>query len=164
MSYQDPSQPPYSQPPQTQPPYSQPPITQPQYPTTPNPASTPAYPQYPAYAPQYAQPPAQYPAQYPAQLPPQPMPPQTVYYQNQSFTGKAVVAFLLYWLGYVPGLIFNIMFLNEARRVQNETGRTPAGYGCLWTTLIVSIVPALLFLMFCFLTVLPAILVGGSQH
>lgn len=95
----------------------------------------------------------------------QPMPQQTLYYQNQSFTGKAVVAFLLYWLGYIPGLIFNIMFLNEARRVQNETGRTPSGYGCLWATLIGSILPALLFIAFCVVPlILSAIGAAGGSH
>ena len=103
--------------------------------------STPYPPQQP---PLYAPPQPPYPSLYPA---PQPV---NVYFQNQSFTNKAVIAFLLYWLGYVPGLIFNVMFLIEAHRVEGETGRTPSGYGCLWATLIGSLLPAALFVGLCF--------------
>lgn len=87
-------------------------------------------------------------------------PPQPVYFRNMSFTGKAVVAFLLYWLGYVPGLIFNIMFLNEANNVKKEIGRTPEGMGCLWATLIASLAPLVLFLTIC----ASLGLFGSSQH
>lgn len=87
-----------------------------------------------------------------------------MYYQNQSFTGKAVAAFLLYWLGYIPGLIFNIMFLMEARRVEAETGRTPSGYGCLWATLIGSLIPAALFVSFCLLVMISSSLAGAPSH
>lgn len=129
--------------------------------------------------PQYPQPyPQQYPHYPPAQqYPPQPQPypgygygygaqPQpmmtTTYTRNMSFTGKAVIAFLLYFLGYIPGLIFNVMFLNEANNVGKEIGRTPEGTGCLWATLIGSLVPLLGFLAFC---VLLAGLIGGTaQH
>lgn len=124
------------------------PIYPPQYPTQP----TPQYP--PQYAPQQ---PA-YPSLYPS---PQP---QNVYFQNQSFTNKAVIAFLLYWLGYVPGLIFNIMYLIEARRIEGETGRTPSGYGCLWATLIGSLVPAAILLMVCFLLFAAVVSSGASTH
>jgi hypothetical protein len=85
-----------------------------------------------------------------------------MYFQNQSFTTRAVIAFLLYWVGYVPGLIFNIMFLMEAQRVQRETGRTPSGYGCLWATLIGSLVPAGLFISFCFLVMMLSAAGGGA--
>jgi hypothetical protein len=91
------------------------------------------------------------------------MPATTVVYtQNQSFTGKAVVAYLLYFLGYVPGLIFNIMFLNEANRVQKETGRTPSGVGCLWATLIASVAPLVFFGFIFFVVILGAIAAAGS--
>ena len=136
------------------------------------PASIPA--PYPSPGPQYQQsatqplPPAYpvphqppyYPA-YPAIYPSVVSPPQIVYYQNQSFTGKAVVAFLLYWVGYLPGLIFNIMFINEAGHVKDETGRTPDGYGCLWATLIGSLLPALLFAGLC-IFIWMGVLIGGS--
>jgi hypothetical protein len=88
----------------------------------------------------------------------------TVYYQNQSFTGKAVLAFLLYWVGYVPGLIFNIMFISEARRVEAETGRTPSGMGCLWTTLIASLIPAVMFISICTLLIIGMAASGANAR
>src|SRR5215469_455613 len=139
-------------PPQT--PYPQttypPQPTYPPNPYPPQPTYTPATPPPPAQAyvprpmstqpyPPTTYPPNQYPSG-PMQPYGQPQP-QVIYTQNQSFTGKAVIAYLLYFLGYVPGLIFNIMFINEANRVQKETGRTPSGVGCLWATLIASILP-----------------------
>ena len=119
--------------------------TQPVYPPQYPPQYLPQYPPQSVYPTQPGYPPPQqplYPSLYPAPVP------QNVYFQNQSFTTKAVIAFLLYWLGYIPGLIFNIMFLVEAHRIQGETGRTPSGYGCLWATLIGSLIPAVLLLMF----------------
>jgi uncharacterized membrane protein YqaE (UPF0057 family) len=123
-------------------------------------------PQGPSYSP-YPTQPTPYPPQYPPQQPTYPSlypSPQSVnvYFQNQSFTNKAVIAFLLYWLGYVPGLIFNIMYLVEARRVESETGRTPSGYGCLWATLIGSLIPAVLFVGFCFLIFAAMAASGGG--
>lgn len=120
------------------------PLYPPRYPTQPTPQYLPQQPAYPS-------------------LYPSPQP-QNVYFQNQSFTNKAVIAFLLYWVGYVPGLIFNIMYLMEARRVEGETGRTPSGYGCLWATLIGSLVPAALLLMVCFLLFAAAASGGASAH
>lgn len=120
----------------------------------------PQYPQYPQYPPQPLQDYPPQPPQYPRYSPQT----QVMYYQNQSFTGKAVAAFLLYWLGYIPGLIFNIMFLMEARRVETETGRTPSGYGCLWATLIGSLIPAALFVSFCLLVMISSSLSGAPGH
>jgi hypothetical protein len=90
-------------------------------------------------------------------------PVQTTYVRNMSFTGKAVGAFLLYFLGYIPGLIFNIVFLNEANNVKKEIGRTPEGMGCLWATLIGSLVPLVLFFTLCASLGLFGAL-GGGQH
>jgi hypothetical protein len=91
------------------------------------------------------------------------MPGATVIYtQNQSFTGKAVIAYLLYFLGYIPGLIFNIMFLVEANRVQKETGRSPSGVGCLWATLIASIAPLAVFGFIFIVVILGAIAAAGA--
>jgi hypothetical protein len=89
-------------------------------------------------------------------------PVQPVYYRNLSFTGRAVIAFLLYFLGYIPGLIFNIMFLHEATNVQKETGRTPEGMGCLWATLIGSLAPLILLIALCSLLGIVGAL--GGQH
>jgi hypothetical protein len=61
--------------------------------------------------------------------------------EDRSFTGSAVLVFVLYWLLWLPGLVTNIMYLNEARRVKRITGRSPSGMGCLWVLLIFAIAP-----------------------
>lgn len=78
-----------------------------------------------------------------------------------SFTNKAVLTFFLYWLAYIPGLIFNIMYLNEANNIKKETGRTPEGMGCLWATLIGSFVPVLFVCMIVFISIIVS---AGAQH
>jgi hypothetical protein len=88
--------------------------------------------------------------------------PQVISPRNQSFTGKAVIAFLLYFLFYIPGLIVNIMFISQANRVRKETGQTPSGIGCLWTTLIVSVIPLATVLVIFALYILHLISSTGS--
>lgn len=56
--------------------------------------------------------------------------------EQRSFTGSAVLVFALYLLLWVPGLIANILYLNEARRVKRIIGRSPSGIGCLWFMLL----------------------------
>ncbi len=138
----------------------QPPTYPPQYPTQPvQPTYPPQYPaQPPTYPPQYPQ----YAPQYPPPLGYQAPQSQSVYFQNQSFTTKAVIAFLLYWLGYVPGLTFNIMFLMEAHRVQRETQRTPSGLGCLWATLVGGLIPLIGFGFVVFLIIIGMIAAAGA--
>lgn len=87
----------------------------------------------------------------------------TTYTRSSSFTNKAVIAFLLYFLGWVPGLIFNIMYLNEANNVRKELGRDPEGIGCLWATLIGSLAPLAVFAL-CAFWIIAAGVLGGAQH
>jgi len=51
---------------------------------------------------------------------------------QKSFTGKAFLTWFLYWLLWFPGMIMNLVFLSEARRVTRLTGESPPGTGCLW--------------------------------
>ena len=51
--------------------------------------------------------------------------------KTKDFTGKAILCLILYFVLYVPGLIANFAFLDEANRVRNQLGREPAGRGCL---------------------------------
>jgi hypothetical protein len=96
------------------------------------------------------------PQRYPAQQP------KVSSTRNQSFTGKAVIALLLYFLFYIPGLIVNIMFISQANRVRKETGQTPSGIGCLWATLVVSIIPLAAVLVIVTLFILQLISSAGS--
>jgi hypothetical protein len=116
-----------------------------------------AYPSQPLPAPRNNPPLPTYPLQpYPAQQP------KVISTRYQSFTGKAVIALLLYFLLYIPGLIVNIMFIGEANRVRKETGQAPSGLGCLWTTLIVSIIPLATVLVIVTLFILQLISSTGS--
>ena len=64
---------------------------------------------------------------------------------SQSFTTPAVICMVLYCVLWLPGLIANIVYLVEARKVKELTGTTPQGYGCLWALLVVvAIVPPII--------------------
>lgn len=61
---------------------------------------------------------------------------------SKSFTTPAVICMVLYCVLWLPGLIANIAYLVEAKKVKDLTGTAPQGYGCLWTLLaVVVIVP-----------------------
>lgn len=69
---------------------------------------------------------------------------------QRSFVNQAVVTLLLYWLCfYLPGLVANIVWLMEAGRVQRESGRAPAGKGCLHALLLIGILPWIVFGVSC---------------
>jgi hypothetical protein len=48
-----------------------------------------------------------------------------------SFTTKAVAVVALYWLGWIPGFIANILFYLEAKRTERAAGKRLPGTGCL---------------------------------
>lgn len=50
---------------------------------------------------------------------------------SKSYVGSAFLVLLLYWFLYLPGLILNIVYLNEAGRIQKASGVSPSGKGCL---------------------------------
>jgi hypothetical protein len=55
----------------------------------------------------------------------------------KSYTGSAVLVFFLYLLFYIPGLIVNVMYYREAKRMQRMAGQGLPGVGCLLAELIV---------------------------
>ncbi len=61
--------------------------------------------------------------------------------RSKSFTVKAVATLVLYWLFWFPGLVANVLFLNEAKRAQEIAGEDLPGVGCLtlllWSNLLV---------------------------
>lgn len=68
----------------------------------------------------------------------------------KSYTGSAVLVFILYWLFWLPGLIANYMFYNEAKRMERIAGQSLPGVGCLSLLLwlnILWIVGIVLFVM-----------------
>jgi pSer/pThr/pTyr-binding forkhead associated (FHA) protein len=61
--------------------------------------------------------------------------------QNKSFTGKAWLTWAMYYVGlFLVGLIFNIVYLNEASQVEKITGQAPPGKGCLVYLLVVQLI------------------------
>jgi len=55
---------------------------------------------------------------------------------QKSYIGASMGLFVFYVLFWLPGIIFNIMYINEANRIKKETGQTPAGMGCLYLMLL----------------------------
>ena len=67
--------------------------------------------------------------------------------EQKSFTTPAIITLVLYFVLWLPGLIANIVYLNEANNVQRLSGRAPEGKGCLIAMLVVFV--ALPILLFC---------------
>ena len=65
---------------------------------------------------------------------------------TKSFTGKAVLTLVLYFLLWFPGLIANILFYKEAREVKRVTGYAPQGMGCLSAMFWGSLIPFILLI------------------
>lgn len=64
--------------------------------------------------------------------------------RQKSFTTPAVITFVLYCIGWVPGLFVNFMYLDEAKKVKAATRQKPEGYGCLVAMLIMlGIIPGI---------------------
>ena len=62
--------------------------------------------------------------------------------RSKSYIAPAVLVGYLYTLFYVPGLIVNIMYMNEARHMEQVAGEKLPGTGCLatlmWAGLLVA--------------------------
>ena len=69
--------------------------------------------------------------------------------QMKNFIGEAVLVFFLYMFFYLPGLIVNILYYIESRRIEKLAGQKPAGQGCLVVLLVwgVLVLFALFFLL-----------------
>lgn len=59
---------------------------------------------------------------------------------QRSFIWAAMAVFVLYVIAYIPGLIFNYMWMREAEKLKRTTGEAPPGYGCLITMFVVGLV------------------------
>lgn len=70
--------------------------------------------------------------------------------RSKSFTGKAVLAFLLYLLFWLPGFIANVMFCREAQAAERLAGQRLPGTGCLTFLLCLNLIPlAIVFFAVC---------------
>ena len=70
-----------------------------------------------------------------------------------SYTNKAIIALVLTWLLWIPGVIANVMFLNEAKADERKYGQSLPGVGCLtaliWVQIIGTVIFVLLFFAVC---------------
>jgi CDP-diglyceride synthetase len=72
----------------------------------------------------------------------------------KSYTGNAVLTFILYWFFWLPGLIVNYMFYSEAKRMERTAGQSLPGVGCLSIMLFLNaIVLVLGLLLICIMLV-----------
>lgn len=62
----------------------------------------------------------------------------------KSYTGAAILIFFLYWLFFLPGFIFNIIYYREATRMQKIAGHGLPGTGCLAVMLWVNVIGLIL--------------------
>jgi hypothetical protein len=62
----------------------------------------------------------------------------------RSFRWQAVFALILYFPFFLPGLIANIIWWNQARSLQAATGIAPRGKGCLTVMLVCAVIMMLL--------------------
>jgi hypothetical protein len=68
---------------------------------------------------------------------------------GRSYTTSAIITLVLYFVCWLPGLIANLVYWNEAKKTEQLIGRAPEGKGCLTTMLVVFIVvPVALFFLF----------------
>lgn len=61
--------------------------------------------------------------------------------RQKSYVGASVATFFVYWIFYLPGLIVNLMYLNDANKTSDIAGQKPSGYGCLVFMLILGLLP-----------------------
>ena len=77
----------------------------------------------------------------------------------KSYTGSAVLTFILYLFLFFPGLIANWLFYNDAKRMEDIAGESLPGVGCLTIQLYVAVgafvIGAIVFFV---------IAVSGSLH
>lgn len=64
---------------------------------------------------------------------------------SKSYVTPAVLTMVLYFVIYVPGLIANVTYLNEALRLRRRAGRSPSGIGCLWVMFVFGLLPLFFF-------------------
>lgn len=58
---------------------------------------------------------------------------------GRSYTNSAVLTLVLYFVLWIPGLIANLVYYNQAKSDMALTGHQPEGMGCLQAMLIVFI-------------------------
>ena len=84
---------------------------------------------------------------YPMQSPPPPPDPRQWMASMKSYSGAAILVLILYLFLWFPGLIANVLYLEEAKRNQRIAGHDLPGVGCLEIMLGLQIGGFVLFLI-----------------
>jgi len=67
--------------------------------------------------------------------------------RQKGYIGASVITFFVYWLFYLPGLIVNLLYLNDAKKTAKIAGQKPAGYGCLVALLVIGLFPLIAIIL-----------------
>jgi hypothetical protein len=72
---------------------------------------------------------------------------------QQDYTTAAIMTLILYFVGFIPGLVVNLLVLFKARQEEALTGVTPVGMGCLTSLFLFFVILPFFFLcMICPMT------------
>lgn len=66
----------------------------------------------------------------------------------KSYTSAAVLTFFLYLLFWIPGIIVNMIYLAEAKRMEKTAGVSLPGVGCLFWMLALNVAGIVIGLLF----------------
>jgi len=66
---------------------------------------------------------------------------------QRSYVGASFIVFLLYCFLYIPGLIFNILYIKKAQKALKVSGKIPQGAGCLTSLLFIGLIPLIIFVV-----------------
>ncbi len=67
--------------------------------------------------------------------------------RNKSYTGAAIITFILYWLLWLPGLVVNFLYYREAKNREQVAGTSLPGVGCLTVMLWANLAWVALFIL-----------------
>lgn len=79
--------------------------------------------------------------------------------RTKSYIGASLVVFLLYGFAWLPGFIANLMYYNEAKKMEYTAGQSLPGVGCLAVMLWLNIIGLLVSVLF----VLAMLFLGGAN-
>lgn len=72
---------------------------------------------------------------------------------SKNYVSNAFIVLILYFVFYLPGLIFNIVWLREIKSVKMQSGTYPSGTGCLTVLYIFFfVIPLLSILIMIFMS------------
>jgi hypothetical protein len=66
---------------------------------------------------------------------------------QKTYGTKAFFVWFLYWLGWLPGVVMNLVYLSEANGIKRQTGVSPSGHGCLVVLFLLHVVLPLFLIL-----------------